>query len=545
MKKYKLSLILGTVFLSFLILLTYEMLSAYWKFLPFAMIASLIVITLGLLWDFKRTGKSAHEAYAPRHFAQIATFTLITIAITLMFAILLHKKHFSKKFDLTTNKIHSLNTQTVDFVKAMNQNVQIICVPGQNVTDNYCDSVNDLINLYEKNSKEIINLGTLDLTDRTMLSKIQPSGFSRLILMSDTNKSEVTGQITENKLTNALINLIKTKKIVYFLTGHGEPSLMASNSEKSYSDIATQLDAKAYYTQSLNLQNTTIPSDAQLLVAGDNSIAYNTNVETQLMDYVARGGKLILINNPYRTQGLDRLYKLLNLQPDDVLLTLNKETALGRQIAKQNLLRPPVIMSDFNPDSPITMPIVINYGADASIPIDGARPFTLLDSENALIKTDTEILMSVVEAAPVTLTKEQRNQIDLKAPFLLEPDTEFDSDQTWPVGFDIQIANASKLSNTIQAPENAENDTTEVVIYGFSLVNEYSQSMRITEELLPLSIAKLYQDKEFLNIPSKSFAPKQFNLSKNPGAFVPLFAGLLPVCTAMIGVLIWFRRRHA
>jgi len=545
MKKYKLSLTLGTVFLSFLILLMHEMLSVYWKYLPIVMFSALIVLTLGLLWDGKRTKQSTHEAYAPKHFAQLASFLLVTIAITVMCTVILHKPHFSKTFDLTTNHINSLSPETETFLKSLETDVQVICIPGQNLTDTYCDSSLEIVKLYEKQNNHIINLGTLDLTDRNLLARIQPSGFSRLILMSETNKSEISGDITESKFTNALINLIKFKKTVYFLTGHGEPSLTDSTSDRNYIDVSNQLESKAYTVEALNLQHSTIPEDARMIVAGDNTITYDLHTESQLIDFVATGGRLILIANPYREQGLHKMYALLNLKPDNVLLVLDKKTAIGRQIAKQNLLRPPVIMSDFSVDSPITSPIALTYGADASIPIDGARPFTPLDSETARIKTDTEVLMSAVQAVPVTLTEAERNKINLDAPSMLIPDKNVSEDAIWPIGFDIQISNASHLSHEIKDSENPEDDKSEVVVYGFSLVNEYSQSVRVTEELLTLTVAKLYEDKDVLNIPARDFVPKQFNLSRNPGAWVLLFAGVLPVATALIGVFIWFRRRNA
>src|SRR5690606_23592875 len=141
----------------------------------------------------------------------------------------------------------------------------------------------------------------------------------------------VTGNITESKLTNALINLIKYKKTIYFLTGHGEPELTASNSEKSYSEIVSSLEGKAYTVQSVDPINSTIPLEASVLIAAHNTIPYDAHTENELTKFIARGGKLILIVNPYREQGLAKLYAHLNLKPRNILLTLNKNTALGKQ----------------------------------------------------------------------------------------------------------------------------------------------------------------------------------------------------------------------
>lgn len=487
--------------------------------------------------------KKTREAYAPKYIAQAFFLTLLITAIVVMVAVLLNKKTFSKNFDLTTNKINSLSYESDQVLNSLETDIEIICIPGANLTDNYCDSTSDLVNLYEKNNPHIVNRGTLDLRDRALLERLQPSGFSRLILLSATNKSEVSGTITESKLTNALVNLVKFKKIVYFLTGHGEPDISASTTERNYADVVSSLESRAYSVQTLNPTDSDIPSDARVVIAGDNSIPYDAHTESEITKFVARGGKLILITNPYRTQGLEDFYHQLNVKPDNVLLTLNKNTSLGKQLSKQNFLRPPVVMSDFNTDSPISNIIAQAYGAQASVPIDGARPFTILDNTNTKIKTDTMILMYAVQAAPITLTDAERNKIDLKAPFLLTPDKTFDVEATWPIGFDIQILNASELSQGTKKPEKPEDDKSEVVLYGFSLVNEYSSQMRVTEDLIPLTVAQLYEDKELIAIPAKDYTPKQFNYSRNPGAWVLLFASFLPIATAFAGVIIWVRRR--
>lgn len=481
------------------------------------------------------------EFFAPKEIAKVAIATILTIAITIMVTVLLNRNNFSKNFDFTTNKINSLSDETKQFLGSLNTDVQIICIPGQKITDNYCDSNADIIKLYEKENSHIINLGTLDLRDSALVSRVQPSGFSQLILITTTNRSEISGSIDESKLTNALLNLVKFKKIVYFLTGHGEPEITASNTAVNYSEVVSLLESRAYTVQTIH-SNESIPNDARVLVAGDNLIPYDSYTESEITKFVARGGKLILIVNPYRTQGLSHFYEILGVKPENILLTLNKTTTLGKQLAKQNLSRPPVVMGDFNTESPITNIIAQAYGAQANIPIDGAQPFTILEKKNSPVKTDILVLMSAVQAAPITLTDAQRNKINLQTPFTLNPDKNFDADISWPIGFDIQISNASALSKDVQ---KSEDDTSEVVLYGFSLANIYSTEIRVTEELLLVTVAQLYQDKELLSVPKKDFTPKQFNYSRNPGAWVFLFAGFLPVCTALTGLFIWIWRRRA
>lgn len=553
MKKHKLEFSIGAIFVAFIVLLMWQSLYILIKPLPIILLSICVAIILFLvspIGDKKLKDQQNTEVYAPKYFAQAIISSVIGVAIIIFSAVLLNKNNFSRTFDLTSNRINSLSEESYKFLDALSKPVQIICIPSSNPTDNYCDNSVDLINLFAKRSKFIVNAGSLSLADKDMLQKVQPSGFARLVLITDTNKSELDGVINESRLTNAIINLVRFKKIVYFLSGSGEPSITADGGiDKSYSDIVTGLHTKAYEVKDWNIKQGNLPQEARVLIAGDNNIPYSEEAQSILQNFIANGGRVVLIVNPYREQGLDKLYGFLNLKLDPILLTLNTNTALGQQIQKQNLSRPPVIASNFNMESPITRVIAQVYGVQAVMPVDGARPISILSNqnENLPIKTTATVLLSSYSAAPITLTPEARNKIDLNSPFHLVPDINFDANKAWPLGVNVEIYGASHFSQ--DKPDNRSiepsKDKSEVVVYGFSLIGPYSKAIPISEELLPLTVAHLYQDQELITIPSRDFTPKQFNLSRNPGAWLPLFAGILPVITAIFGLFIWFKRRSA
>ncbi len=535
MKKYKLEFSLAAIFVIFVILLLWQTLFAINPALPIALIGACLLFIIVLIIPYKNNNKhnQHQEVYAPKYFAQAVLSSIVGIAVIICAAVVLNKDNFSKNIDFTANKVNSLSDESIKFLDSLTKQVQIICVPAPNPAENYCDDSSNLLNLYARKSKNILNIGSLNLANKVLLQSVQPSGFSRLVLITEGNKSEIDGKITESKITNALINLVKFKKKVYFLSGSGEPSINAGEAERNYADVMGALQAKAYEVKEWNVKQGELPPDARVLIAGDNSITYNQEVETMLKNYIARGGKLLLIVNPYREQGLSNFYSSINLKLSNILLTLNVQTPLGKQIAKQNLLRPPVIVSNFSSVSPITKVIAQVYGSQAVAPVDGGRPIEILNIPNGKSKTHATILMSAYSAAPITLTAEQRNKIDLKKPFAFTPDKNFETNKAWPMAVDVEIEG------------DKPNNKSEVVVYGFSLVNQFSKAVPISEELISLTVAHLYKDQELVSIPPKDFGPKQFNLSRNPGAWLPLFSGFLPVVTALIGFLIWMRRRAA
>lgn len=548
MKKHKLEFSIGALFVALLVLLMWQYLYSLSPLVPIILLTLSVGIIVYIILPFGEKNRE-QEVYAPKFFAQSAITSLIIVAIIILLAVILNKTNLSKTFDLTTNKINSLTDETNKVLGTLNKQIQIYCIPGPNPTDNYCDNNVDLLNLYMRESSNVIYLGALSLTDKEMIQKLQPSGYARLIMLTDNNKSEIEGQITESKLTNGIINLVKFKKVVYFLTGHGEPSINAEgNIEKSYADIVMALRSKAYDVKEWDVKQGELPKEARVLVAGDNNLAYSEQTQALLQNFLAQGGRLVLIVNPYREQGLEKIYAMLNLKLDPILLTLNTNTPIGQQIQKQNYSRPPVLASNFSMDSPITKVVAQVYGAQGVMLVDGARPISIInESTNQNIKTNPTVLVSAYSAAPITLTPDARNKIDLNSPFQLLPDSNFDANKAWPLGVSVDVTGVSNFSTdkSFVKPTDPAKDKSEVVVYGFSLVGPYSKAVPISEELLPITVAHLYQDQELVSIPAKDFTPKQFNLSRNPAIWLILFSGILPISTALAGFFIWMRRRSA
>ncbi|WP_186647772.1 Gldg family protein [Fluviispira vulneris] len=551
MKKHKLEFSIATIFLIFVTLLMWENLVLINKYFPIGLVllgAIVLAYLVSPLGNNKNKENTA-EKYAPKYFAQAIISSLIGMCLIIGLAVVLNKNNFSKSFDLTSNKINSLTPESVKILSTLTKPVEIICVPSSNLGENYCDSNIDLLSLYMKTSPQIINVGQLSLTDKAMVQKIQPSGFSRLVLMSGNNKSEIDGVITESKLTNAIINLVKFKKVVYFLSGSGEPSVNPDNSGRSYSDVVSVLQAKSYEVKEWNIKQGNLPQEAKVLIAGDNNLLYGEEVQNILRNFIGFGGRLILLVNPYREQGLERLYTELNLKLDPILLTLNTSTPIGQQLVKQNFSRPPILASNFNPDSPITKVFADVYGAQAIMPLDGGRPISILANENPTGKVliNATNLLSAYSAAPITIAPEVRNKIDLMAPFRLSPDANFDANKIWTIGVNLDISGASNLAveKVLNKETDPAKDKAQVVVFGFSILGPYARDNPISENLLPITVAHLYQDQELVSIPPRDFTPKQFNMSLYPGRWLPFFAGILPVITAISGLFIWFKRRSA
>ena len=570
MKKYKLEVSILAIFVSLIVALLWSTMAAKFAMLPYLLLG-VAVVALGAAvspWGESQTAgaEKDSEKYAPKYFAQAIISSAVGIAIIVGLAAIANRDRFSKSFDLTERKVNSISDESVKFLASLEKPVAIFCIPSMDPRERYCEENMQLRGLFAEKSKFITH-DVIDMRDMAALQKVKPTGYSRLVILTENNRSEVAGKVTESKLTNALINLIKSKKVVYFLSGSGEPTVTGEVADRNYAAVAEVLKNRAYDVKEHNITSGDLPADAQLVVAGSSTVPYSNVVENMLRRFIARGGRLVLSLNPHRDPGMPKLFADLGIKLDNNILMHNLgATQLGGQLVQLNPMRPPVVVGEFSKDSPMTN--VFN-ARDVAL-VDDARSMVAMAKGDGPIKLKQIQLMSVFHAAPAQITDEARGRLTLDGALGLKPDAGFDPKKTWAAAFSVEIDGASKLAEGIPAATVAINDTasagagmgtakpaadepkdvkkedkSEVVIFGFEIASRYDRIAPANTQILPLAVSHLYRDKELVSIPNKDFAPRQFSVEKNPAGFLFLFAGFLPVATALTGFYIWMRRRSA
>jgi hypothetical protein len=579
MRKYSLEFSIGLIFVALVVGLLFTTLAEIAGFLPYvllgACLAGLAFFLIPWSGQSGEDGEGGREKYAPKYFAQALLTSLVGVAIIIAAAAMLNRERFSTTFDVTQRKVNSLSDETTKFLSSLQDDVAVYCIPSANPAERYCEENAYLRGLYGEKSQKLKH-GAVDLRDMATMAQVQPAGYSRLVLMSKENRSEIVGEITESKLTNGLINLVKSKKTIYFLTGNGEPP-SSFEGQKNYANQVEILKSRAYEVKEHNIVDGPLPEDAHLVIAGSATVAYNTIVENELRRLLARGGRLFLTLNPYRTIGMNKLFSDLGIELSSTLLINNRgATSLGAQLAQLAPMRPPVVVGEFSQSSPITNVLSPRYIALA----DGAWPFTFKDVTDDVFKVKHTQLASAFHAAPVTLTDEQRNSLQLNGPLAVEPDPGFDPAATYTIALQTVIEHPERLAEGLpqatvalagdrasdlavgedanktdeaaadkkdgdEATSDKKETTAEVVLLGFELAGEYERAAPANAQILPLAVAHLHRDQELISIPTKDFAPRQFQLDRNPGAYLILFAGMLPLAMALAGFYVWMRRRAA
>ncbi len=538
MRQYRIEIFVASVFGALMVAMLWKLLSVpAFPALPYVLLGTCLIPPVAVISSLFMARGHDTEKYAPTNFAQLFVSSVVGIVLAVSAAALLNKENFSKTFDLTERKVHSLSEESVKVVKGLEKKVEIVCIPELQRQSRYCEENGHLLTLFAEANPQKLAVGSVRMNDIETLKRVAPTGDRRLVLVSENgNRSELPGQVSESKLTNAIINLGHGKKAVYFLSGNGEPSI-SWDSERNYAVLVEFLKKRGYEAREHKIASGDLPSDAMVVVAGSPIQAYPAYVENMLRKFLAKGGKLVLGVNPYRELGLTKLLSDVGVELDPLVLVGDGGiTPLGSQLVQANPLRAPVALGEFSKVSDITSKLSVPYGV-----ADGARPITTKTVEKDGFKASSTELVSAFAATAYPVSEQERNRIALDGPFSLKG-AQVDPRKTYKVGYSIEITKPEVLS----AGSDSKGEKAEIVLLGFELLSKYVPPEASTQIEIPLlAVAQLHKDKDLVNIPTKDYAPKEFRMDRNPGAWLATFAFFLPAGTVLMGLYIWLRRRSS
>lgn len=197
--------------------------------------------------------------------------------------------------DLTQDKSNTLAPETLQALETLPQPVEAVAFYASLSRE----SATDLLDKFKANSKGKFTYRFVNPdTDPLAAREAGITGDGKILLRMGDRK-EVANFAAETELTKALIKLINPEaRTVYFLSGHGEPSLEAAG-EVSLSTAKRTLESKNYTVNSLNLlAENKIPEDAlAIIIAGP--VKQVSEYEVKLLkQYVEGGGALVVMEDP-------------------------------------------------------------------------------------------------------------------------------------------------------------------------------------------------------------------------------------------------------
>jgi hypothetical protein len=161
-----------------------------------------------------------------------------------------------------------------------------------------------------------------------MAAEYQVSSYGSAVVESGGRRVDFTGP-TEGQLVAALLSVTQPPKKVYVLSGHGECSFGDTDRHRGCSGLGSAIRGEHFEIVELSLfGGRTVPEDADIvLIPGPTSDPLQSEIGA-LATYLDRGGKLLVLADPFAAPRLSELLARYGIRlGDDVVL--DPENRLG------------------------------------------------------------------------------------------------------------------------------------------------------------------------------------------------------------------------
>ena len=207
---------------------------------------------------------------------------------------------FPKRWDLTTDKSHTLDQVTLDTLAQLPAPVKATAFFTHRMSR---DEAQTLLDQYAFASHGKFSYKFVDPEAQPALA--QQEGITRdgTIVLQMGDQTEKVTIASEKEITGALVRLMHpNKQKVYFLTGHGERSPKAFENT-GYSTAKSELENKNYTVETLSLlKHSAVPDDAEVVIIADPKKPLGDEEIKALQDFLAKGGGVLVMLEPNVTQ---------------------------------------------------------------------------------------------------------------------------------------------------------------------------------------------------------------------------------------------------
>lgn len=247
---------------------------------------------------------------------------VLLVAGILIVASLLADWH-QVRWDLTRGQTQSLSTVTKALLQQVDKPLTMAAFLPEGAGDR--ETVKDLLQRYVYTNPKI-SFQFIDPEREPIKAKEAGYRFPGNILLAYNGKRQMADRPDEDMITNALRKIMKpSRKKIYFLTGHGERDL--TSAEPNGLQTANRaLENEGYEVATLNLltQNQ-VPQDAAVVIVASPTKPLMTSEADSLKAYLDKGGRLLVMLEPFQDGGLKGLLAGYGIGLDDgMILDVNQ-----------------------------------------------------------------------------------------------------------------------------------------------------------------------------------------------------------------------------
>ncbi|MCD6574243.1 GldG family protein [Candidatus Aerophobetes bacterium] len=251
----------------------------------------------------------------------VVALTVIILGI-LTFLQILSTRH-PLRFDLTETKRYSLSEKSKKVLKLLNRPIKAIAFYGEKEFGR--NEVEELLEEYRYNYPKFSYEFVDPVKNPAMVKKYNIQSHGTIVLEYKGRKEKVISR-EEEDLTNAILKLIREqKKIIYFLTGHGEKGIF-----NKCSKLREALESENYKVKELSLlREEKIPENAScLVIPGPEKNFFNNELQA-IADYIKNGGKIVIMIDPYRCPSMEKFLVQYGIELDNDTIVDKTSKILG------------------------------------------------------------------------------------------------------------------------------------------------------------------------------------------------------------------------
>lgn len=276
--------------------------------------------------------------------AGFAASILLIIGILIVVALLSNWRH--ARWDATQGRTQSLSAVTKALLKEINQplTMTVFLPEGSGERQN----AKDVLSRYADNNPKV-SFTFVDPERDPLKAKEAGFRFPGNVFLTYEGRRQMADRADEETLTNAVRKILKPeRKLVYFLTGHGERDITKAG-QGGFQVARRALENEGYEIKLLNLlTQAEVPKDAAVVtVAGPKKPLLGSEIGA-LKSYLDRGGRILVLLEPFEDAGLKDFLARYGVGLDDgIILDVNQVS----QSLGVNAIMP--LVAQYGP-SPIT-----------------------------------------------------------------------------------------------------------------------------------------------------------------------------------------------
>ncbi len=430
------------------------------------------------------------------------------------------------KWDLTQNKLNSFSEQTRKIVRELPQDTAFTYFYSDPAE---LEKIKGLLQDYRDLSPKL----TVEyLQIERNLERAKQAGIKspNSVVIKYGEREKRIDSPTEETLTNALINLQKSKKqILCTSSGHGERDMAGADAE-GYSSAKKTLEDEGYEIKEWKAaQSMPVPEDcAVLAVLGPKSAFFKPEIDA-LDAYLQKGGRAFfaLDVNLKGTEPSPSLVHYLKAWNIEVAHVLTIDTnPLNRMMGQSVALS---LVAEFSSDSKITS--VFFQPGQAQLKYLGHFPFSrsLTEVPNATNGVKVKWLAKTMATSWA--------ETDLKG--VGQGSAKFDQGQDKKGPITVAMSAEKNL-------DEKAGTAAKLVVFGTSHFgnNQFSR-FGVNSDLFINSLSWLAGEDAFIAIRKKTDDPGKIEMSQEASIIISWLAiVIIPLAVAIGGIIVWVRRKR-